>query len=127
VELKDGGEIPLHLRIRRYGPFDKENKQVVAYVLEFLRFHGPTNTIECFTCEVVGTIAPRRIDSRFSFPGQAMQQKTAEERHRSNHRLLGKAVPLEIRRIYLPTSFPRCSTLFSKDMRTEIPTKMLGM
>jgi hypothetical protein len=81
VELEEAGEIPSHLRIRRYDPIDEDNKQALSYVLEFLRFHGLTNTIECFTREVVGTIEPRVSDSKRSLLAQAVEQKANEERH----------------------------------------------
>jgi hypothetical protein len=81
VEMEAAGEIPSHLRIRRYEPKDDDNKQALSFVLEFLRFHGLTNTIECFTREISGPIEPRLSDPSFSLLAQAVQQKTAAGGH----------------------------------------------
>jgi hypothetical protein len=78
VEMEEAGEIPSHLRIRRYDPQDEENKQALSYVLEFLRFHGMTHTIECFTREIAGPIEPRMSDTTFSLLAQEVRQKFPE-------------------------------------------------
>jgi hypothetical protein len=52
VELEEAGEIPPSLRIKRYTPSDDINKQALAYVLEFLNFHGLGKSIACLQNEV---------------------------------------------------------------------------
>jgi hypothetical protein len=52
VELEEAGQIPPSLRINRYTPSDDLNKQAIAYVLEFLKFHKLPNSIECLSREV---------------------------------------------------------------------------
>ena len=56
VEMEEQGEIPRHLRIKRFTPPDDENKQALAYIAEFLRFHGLECSLTCLQAEVNGDI-----------------------------------------------------------------------
>jgi hypothetical protein len=62
VEMEEAGEIPPHLRIKRYTPPDEVNAQALGYVLEFLRFHGMTSTVECLVPAVNAEIEAPEID-----------------------------------------------------------------
>jgi hypothetical protein len=64
VEMEEAGEIPSHLRIKRYSPPDELNKEVLGYVLEFLKFHQMTNAVECLVREVNGEIAVPQNSAR---------------------------------------------------------------
>jgi hypothetical protein len=52
VQLEEAGEIPPDLRINRYTPSDDLNKQAISYVLEFLKFHELSNSVESLIREV---------------------------------------------------------------------------
>jgi hypothetical protein len=52
VELEEEGQIPPSLRISRYTPPDDLNKQAIAFVLEFLKFHKLNNSVESLVREV---------------------------------------------------------------------------
>lgn len=60
VEMEEQGEIPKHLRINRYTPADDENKQALAYIAEFMRFHGLDSSLTCLQAEVNGEIPTLR-------------------------------------------------------------------
>ena len=57
VEMEEQGEIPRHLRIKRYTPPDEENKLAIAYIAEFMRHHSLTSSLQCLQAEVNGDIA----------------------------------------------------------------------
>ena len=56
VEMEEQGEIPPHLRIKRYTPNDDADYQALAFIAEFLRFHGLENSLTCLKAEVNGDI-----------------------------------------------------------------------
>jgi hypothetical protein len=70
VELEEAGEIPPSLRIDRYTPPDDLNKQAIAYVLEFLKFHKLGHSVECLTREVNGDIEALPLSGKFSLVAQ---------------------------------------------------------
>jgi hypothetical protein len=51
-DMERNHEMPDDIRIKRYSPPTEEAKQVLAYISEFLRFHGLKNTHTCFEREV---------------------------------------------------------------------------
>jgi hypothetical protein len=80
VEMEEAGEIPPHLRIKRYSPPDDANRQALGYVLEFMRFHQMNNAIQCLIREVNGEIDPApSSDPELSLIAQAIRQKTPAE------------------------------------------------
>jgi hypothetical protein len=79
VEMEEAGEIPPHLRIKRYTPPDEPNQQALGYVLEFLRFHGLTNTAECLIREVNAEIEPLgNAEPALSLVAQSIREKAPE-------------------------------------------------
>jgi hypothetical protein len=75
VEMEEAGEIPPHLRIKRFSPPDDLNKEMLGYVLQFLRFHQMTNAVECLVREVNGRITvPQSSDGNSSLVAQAVRQ-----------------------------------------------------
>lgn len=73
VEMEEQGEIPRHLRIKRYTPSDDENKQALAYIAEFMRFHGLENSLTCLQAEVNGDIPNLRGGGNMSELAQAVK------------------------------------------------------
>jgi hypothetical protein len=69
VELKEAGEIP-PLRINRFTPSDDLNKQEIAYVLEFLKFHKPDDSFECLMREVHSDLESLPPSGRLSYVAQ---------------------------------------------------------
>jgi hypothetical protein len=60
VEMEEVGDIPPDLRIKRYTPETKEDKQILIFISEFLRFHGLKSTHICLENEInPGSIAGR--------------------------------------------------------------------
>ena len=72
VEMEEQGEIPRHLRIKRFTPPDDENKQALAYIAEFLRFHGLECSLTCLQAEVNGDIPNLRGGGQKSELAQAI-------------------------------------------------------
>ena len=56
VEMEEEGEIPTHLRIKRYKTKNNESIQALSYVEEFMRFHGLENSLTCLKAEVNANI-----------------------------------------------------------------------
>jgi hypothetical protein len=77
--MEEAGEIPSHLRIKRYTPPDEANNEALGYVLEFLRFHGMAHTAECLLREVNGEISPPgNADPDLSLVAQAIREKAPD-------------------------------------------------
>jgi hypothetical protein len=80
VDMEESGEIPPHLRIKRYTPPDEAHSQALGFILEFLRFHQLANTAACLIREVNAEIDPPvSSGSELSLVAQAIQQKSPEE------------------------------------------------
>ena len=75
VEMQDRGEIPPHLRINQYTPPDDENAQALAFVAEFLRYHGLEHSLNCLKAEVNGEIMGLRGSGYQSQLATAIAQK----------------------------------------------------
>jgi hypothetical protein len=79
VEMEEAGQISSDLRIKRYTPPDEENKQALGHVLEFLRFHGMTNTAECLVREVNANIdLPGNSEGDVSLIAQSIREKAPD-------------------------------------------------
>lgn len=78
VEMEEQGEIPPNLRIKRYSPTDHENLQALAYVAEFLRFHGLEHSYNCLKNEVNGEIPNLRGGGEQSELALAIKMKAEE-------------------------------------------------
>ena len=74
VEMEEQGEIPRHLRIKRYTPSDDENRQALAYIADFMRFHGLENSLTCLEAEVNGDIPALRGDGKMSELARAVKE-----------------------------------------------------
>ncbi|OHT13565.1 hypothetical protein TRFO_03318 [Tritrichomonas foetus] len=84
VEMEEQGEIPPHLRIKRYTPTDDGDYQALAFIAEFLRFHGLENSLTCLKAEVNGDIPPMRNGDRQSELAAAIAAKGQESDESDN-------------------------------------------
>lgn len=84
VEMEEQGEIPPHLRIKRYTPSEEEDFQALAYIAEFMRFHGLENSLTCLKAEVNGEIPTIRAGNKQSELAAAIQAKTQESDESDN-------------------------------------------
>lgn len=78
VEMEEQGEIPPHLRIKRFTPGDDDDYQALAYIAEFMRFHGLENSLTCLKAEVNGEIPTIRNGEKQSELAAAIQAKAQE-------------------------------------------------
>jgi hypothetical protein len=62
VDMEEEGLIPADLRIKRFSPIEMEDKEALAYVLQFLAHHGLTHTRNCLINEVNADIPPRAVN-----------------------------------------------------------------
>lgn len=63
VEMEELGDIPSDLRIKRYTPETKEDKEILTFISEFLRLHGLKNTHICFENEINPGSVAGKIDA----------------------------------------------------------------
>lgn len=84
VEMEEQGEIPPHLRIKRYTPNEEEDYQALAYIAEFMRFHGLENSLICLKAEVNADIPTIRAGHKQSELAAAIQAKTQESDESDN-------------------------------------------
>jgi len=56
VKMEENDELPSHLRIKRYTPPSDEYVNCLAYIAEFMKFHGLKHSLECLKAEVNGEI-----------------------------------------------------------------------
>jgi hypothetical protein len=81
VEMEEEGAIPPHLRIKRYTPATNDDKEALALVAEFLRYHGLNHSLTCLTNEVNGDIPGRHGGGGHqSDLATAIQKKADEDR-----------------------------------------------
>ncbi|KAH0786941.1 hypothetical protein GPJ56_008939 [Histomonas meleagridis] len=75
VEMEDQGEIPPHLRIKRYTPTNDETIQALAYVEEFMKFHGLENSLTCLRAELNAEIPTIKSGKNQSKLAEAIMYK----------------------------------------------------
>lgn len=56
VQMEDQGELPPHLRVKRFAPTTEEDANALAYIAEFMKFHGLDHSLECLKAETKGEI-----------------------------------------------------------------------
>ena len=56
VQMEEQGELPPHLRVKRFTPTSDEDANALAYIAEFLRFHKLEHSLECLKAETNGEI-----------------------------------------------------------------------
>ncbi|EAX90668.1 hypothetical protein TVAG_495050 [Trichomonas vaginalis G3] len=66
VEMENQGELPPHLRIKRFTPTTDEDANALAYIAEFMKFHGLEHSLECLKAETNGEILQIRSGSNMS-------------------------------------------------------------
>jgi hypothetical protein len=79
VEMEEEGAIPAHLRIKRYTPGSADDKEALALVTEYLRFHGLNNSLTCLQHEVNDVIPTRHGSGGHQSELAVAIQKKAEE------------------------------------------------
>lgn len=65
-EMEEQGELPPHLRVKRYAPPDQENLNALAFIADFMRFHGLENSLTCLKSEVKGEIPNIKNNGKMS-------------------------------------------------------------
>ena len=82
VEMEEEEQLPKNLKLKRYEP-DDPNANALAYVAQFLRFHGLTAAFDCLTSEVNGPVMILRGNgdehSELAHAIELYRQKHAEQ------------------------------------------------
>ena len=78
VEMEDQDEIPPNLRIKRYTPTSDESMTALAYVEEFMKFHGLENSLTCLKAEVNAEIPTIRSGKSQSKLAEAIMNRGNE-------------------------------------------------
>lgn len=82
VDMEEEGELPKNLKLKRYEP-DDPNANALAYVAQFLRFHGLTAAYDCLISEVNGPVMILRSSeiehSELALAIELYKQKHAEQ------------------------------------------------
>ena len=77
VQMEEQGELPPHLRVKRFTPTSDEDANALAYIAEFMKFHGLEHSLECLKAETNGEIMTLRNAGSQSELAQAIANHDA--------------------------------------------------
>ena len=75
IEMEKNDELPSHLKIKKFTPPDDDNLDALAYIAEFMKFHGLEHSLTCLQAEVNGKIPEIKGGGSHSELASAILQK----------------------------------------------------